>query len=90
MNEPFKLRWKLPELLEREGISVYRLAQELNKKVSRGTLYRWTRGVPDRPDIEAIGWVLWAIKTMSGKVYSISDLVEVEFGPATLEGSGNK
>ena len=75
-NTPFEVRWKLPELLEREGITVYKLMLELNKKVSRSTLYRWTQGVPERPDLEAIGWILWALKELTGKRFNVTDLLD--------------
>lgn len=80
MEKPFSIHWKLGELLEREGVSVYRLNQELNQRVSRNTLYRWASEMPDRPDLETLGWVMWGIEQITGKSYQLSDILEYRRG----------
>lgn len=73
------VHWKLPEVLEREGISIYRLDQELSKRVSRSTLYKWG-GVPGPKQIdpEVMGWVLWGLARITGKSFYLQDIVEIK------------
>jgi hypothetical protein len=75
---PFRVHWKLGELLERERVSVYRLEQELSKRVARSTLYRWAREhtAPERPDLVALGWVLWGLERITAKRYRVEDIIE--------------
>jgi len=73
-----QVHWKLPRLLEKEGISVYRLDQELTKRVSRATLYKWSSlAGPQQLDLKVLGWVLWGLERITGKSYTIHDIVEV-------------
>lgn len=78
MALPFKVEWKLSRLLEKEGITVYRLEQTLAHKVSRGTLYRWAREQPQNPNLEGIGWILWGLKELTGKQFTVVDILEYE------------
>lgn len=85
-----QVRWKLPEVLEREGISIYRLDQELAKRVSRTTLYKWgSKTGPKQVDPEVMGWVLWGLQRITGHKYRLQDLLDIE-APATDDtGSGD-
>lgn len=74
----------MPEILRREGVSVYRLHQELSKKVSRATLYKWGTEGPKSIDPQVLGWVLWGLERMTGKRYILQDLLEVEV-PSQVE-----
>jgi hypothetical protein len=65
------------DLLEREGVSVYRLHQELAKQVSRTALYNWYQHPPKRLDFEVMVWVLWGLGGITGKTYSVADLLEL-------------
>ncbi|WP_234554201.1 helix-turn-helix transcriptional regulator [Thermus caliditerrae] len=73
-----RLRWRLREVLAGENLTVYRLAQVLSGKVSRNTLYAWASGSINRPDLEALAWVLWALRKLTGKPYGVQDLLEYE------------
>lgn len=75
--QPPKVTWKFRELLEREGVSVYRLHQELAKQVSRTALYNWYQQAPKRLDVEVVAWVLWGLRRITGKTYSVADLLEL-------------
>lgn len=74
----------MPEILRREGVSVYRLHQELSKKVSRATLYKWGTEGPKSIDPQVLGWVLWGLERITGKRYTFQDLLEVEV-PSQVE-----
>lgn len=73
------INWKLPEVLQREGVSIYRLDQELSKRVSRSTLYKWGgEPGPKQIDPEVMGWILWGLARITGKRYEFQDLVDIE------------
>ncbi len=76
-----KIHWKLKELLKAEGVSVYRLYQELAKHVSRTALYTWTQKTPQRLDLEVLAWVMWGLKEITGKEYKVGDLLEYRDSP---------
>lgn len=81
MTEPF-LKWKLDDLLEREQVTVYALNQRLaeaGRSVSRTTLYRLASEQPERIDLEVAGRVLWGLEQLTGKHYTVSDLLEYDF-----------
>ena len=40
------------------------------------TLYRWTSAAPGSPNLEGIGWTLWALEELTGRRYEISDVLE--------------
>ena len=77
---PFEVDLKLKALLEREGITVYALAKKLEASMEEPlnirTLYRWTSATPGSPNLEGIGWALWALEELTGKSYQLSDVLE--------------
>ena len=80
MSEPI-LRWKLNDLLEGANVSVYALNQRLvraGRGVSRNTLYRLANEQPERIDLEVAGRVLWGLEQLTGKHYTVTDLLEYE------------
>lgn len=81
MSEPI-IRWKLDDLLEREQVTVYALNQRLaeaGRSVSRTTLYRLASEQPERIDLEVAGRILWGLEQLTGKHYTVTDLLE--YGP---------
>ncbi len=80
MAPPFEVNWKLKALLDREGVTVYALAKKLAETMEEplhaNTLYRWANQVPSNPGLEGIGWVLWGLGEITGKTYSVSDVLE--------------
>ncbi|GAA6761746.1 MULTISPECIES: helix-turn-helix domain-containing protein [Thermus] len=73
-----RVRFKLKEVLEQEGLSAYRLERLLGDRISRATVYRWVRSAPARPDLEALAWVIWGLRKLTGKPYDVCDLLEYE------------
>ena len=73
------LKWKLSDLLNDAHVSVYALNQRLaaaGRSVSRNTLYRLANEQPERIDLEVAGRVLWGLEQLTGKHYSVTDLLE--------------
>lgn len=80
MSEP-ALRWKLNDLLRGANVSVYALNQRLvraGRGVSRNTLYRLASEQPERIDLGVAGRVLWGLEQLTGKHYTVTDLLEYE------------
>lgn len=80
MSEPV-LRWKLNDLLDDAHVSVYALNQRLaeaGRSVSRNTLYRLASEQPERIDLEVAGRVLWGLEQLTGKHYTVTDLLEYD------------
>ena len=74
-----QVRWKLPALLQQERVSIYRLDQELAKRVSRTTLYKWGSAPgPKHIDPEVMGWILWGLERITGRRYKVEDLLEID------------
>lgn len=71
------LRWKLAQLLDAEGITVYQLHQTIKPHVSSNTLYSWSKRAPKLLDPEKLTWVLWGLERLTGKRFVLSDLIEV-------------
>ncbi len=75
------LRWKLNDILTDEQVSVYALNQRLveaGRGVSRTTLYRLASKQPERIDLEVAGRVLWGLEQLTGKHYTVTDLLEYD------------
>ncbi len=70
--------WKLPELMKREGISAYRLNKELKGHAAPNTAYRWAREMPRTLDVDVLRWTLDTLERITGKTFSISDLLEYQ------------
>ena len=86
MNTP-TLRWKLDNLLKREQVTVYALNQRLaeaGRSVSRTTLYRLANEQPERIDLEVAGRVLWGLEQLTGRHYTVTDLLEYGAGDDEL------
>ena len=77
---PLDIDWKLRNLLEREGVTVYALAKKLGENMDKPlnirTLYRWTNDTPSNPGLEGIAWVLWALGELTGKTFTVTDVLE--------------
>jgi len=73
-----RIRWKLRALLDQQGVSAYALTQVLAGKVAPNTIYAFARGTTKRPDLEALAWVLWGLRKLTGKPYGVQDLLEYE------------
>jgi hypothetical protein len=73
-----RLVWKLPELLEREGIALRVLTKTLAGKIPRMTVYRWATSNQQQIQFEPTAHLIWALHQLTGKTFSLSDLIEYE------------
>jgi hypothetical protein len=80
MAESPRINWKFGALLQREGVTVYRLSQELAKTVSRATLYKWSNEAPQSLDLAVLVRVLDGLERLTGKTYALEDLMTYERG----------
>ncbi|HEU4741296.1 MAG TPA: hypothetical protein VFS50_06845 [Meiothermus sp.] len=72
------VRWRFAELLQKEGITVYRLYKQVAlKDVSRTSLYKWAQSMPKYLDVDMAERVLEGLKEITGRDYQLSDLIEV-------------
>lgn len=69
------IRWKLREVLEMAGVSVYQFHQALGGRVSRTALYRITRGETKGVDFVVLAAVLDALEATTGKRLEVGDLI---------------
>ena len=73
------IRNQLPDIMQREGISAYRLAKILARRVARNTIYRWARGeVPTCLDVGTLEALLAGLRELTGKTYGVGDLLAYE------------
>lgn len=77
MNKPH-IRWKMADVLEHEGVTVYALHQQLGNKVSRNTLYRLAKEQPERVPLDITAQVLQGLRLLTGRHYEVADLLEYE------------
>jgi hypothetical protein len=50
-------------------------------KVAANTVYAYARGTTNRPDLEALAWVIWGLRKLTGKPYGVQDLLAYEEEP---------
>lgn len=74
------VQWRLRELLEAEGITAYALAEQMGGATRRPTLYAITspdvNKRPRRVGFPLLEDILVGLKALSGKDFSVGDLVE--------------
>lgn len=68
------IRWKLKHLLDQNGLTAYRLVQELQGKVSKNTVYSLARGEATRVDLPTLNAVLCALRHMLNQKIGVGDL----------------
>lgn len=68
--------WRVGELLRQHGLSVYRLAAELNGQVNRNSLYAIARGDTERVDRATLAALLSSLRALTGRTYTVADLLE--------------
>jgi hypothetical protein len=73
-----RVRLRLGDVLKQEGLSAYRLERVLGERVGRATIYRWVRKDEGRVDLEALAWVIWGLRKLTGKPYGVQDLLAYE------------
>jgi hypothetical protein len=70
------VRWKLKEILEKEGFTAYRLWK--TAKSNPHTVYRWAYRPPKALDLEVAEAIVRALRALTGKPYGLCDLIELE------------
>ncbi|CAN5589269.1 hypothetical protein BH24DEI1_BH24DEI1_05140 [soil metagenome] len=78
MEKPFGIKWKLAELLEREGATAAQLAETIAEHVAAETLRGWLSGRPEAVELSALGYLLWGLSQLSGRQYTVEDVLEYE------------
>jgi len=72
------VRWKLGDILKREGITPYRLWKTAG--LNPHTAYRWAYRPPKAFDLEVAESIIGALRILTGKPYGLCDLIEIEPG----------
>jgi hypothetical protein len=70
------LKIRLKEVLERHGLSAYRLAQSI-KTLDEQTVFAYVRG-SRTPSLNSLGEVLTALRELTGQPLTVSDILEYE------------
>lgn len=79
INSCMPTRWKLKEFLADHDITVYKLAQETDKKISRNSLYNLTGyPPPTRIAINTFDVLIPALRKLTGEKVVISDIMPYE------------
>jgi hypothetical protein len=71
--------WKFKELLEREGVTAYRLQTALGGKVGPQTVYRWARKAPDKLDLGVLRVVLEELSRLIGRSVRLEEVLELDY-----------
>lgn len=76
------VQWKLRELLERENVTAYALAEKMGGATRRPTLYAITSldasKRPSKVGFALLDDILRGMKSLTGKQYSVSDVIETD------------
>ena len=74
------MKWRLRELLEAERVTAYALAEKMGGATRRSTLYTITspdvNKRPARVGFPLLEDILRGLKELTGKDFSVSDLIE--------------
>lgn len=76
-----KLAWKLPEVLEREKITPYRLHKTVNElgiKATTNTIYKWSKELPAYVTVDHFTGIIGALRELTGKEITANDLLEYD------------
>lgn len=74
---PGMVRWRVKDLLEARGKTVYALSDALHGKISRNTLYKISRNETDRTDLSTLEILSRGISALIGEEVGIGDLFEI-------------
>lgn len=79
---PAVLSWKLPAILEREGLRPSQVERVAGIELAPSTVYRLCSSSPSRVDLETVAILLWALRQLTGRPYGVEDVLEyVEAAP---------
>ena len=71
------IRWRLDNILQTHNLTAYKLEQALRGRVSRNTVYRWAKEMPQSLDLAALPHMLEALTRLTGQPVTPNDLLEV-------------
>jgi len=87
-----QIRVSLDKYLKQQNLSAYKLVQETEGRVARGSVYALARGEQvKRVDLETLGEVMTALERITGHKVNVSDVLEEIEQPVQqdpLEGTG--
>jgi DNA-binding Xre family transcriptional regulator len=69
------VKWKLKELLDKHGITPYRLSIELQGQVNRNTIYSIARGEATRVDLETLRKLIEKLRGLTSKKLDTHDIL---------------
>jgi len=69
------VHWRLREVLEAAGVSVYQLHHALEGRVSRTALYRITRGETKGVEFAVLEAIIEALESTTGRTFEVGDLI---------------
>jgi len=72
------LRWKFPELLDKYGLTAYRIVKEIDNVGSMGAIYKLAdeSRQPARADFKTMAKIITALRELTGEDIQIQDLLE--------------
>lgn len=70
------MQWQLRAVLERYGLTSYRLAQQLKGQLSEGSVYALARGETQRVSLSTLGHLIHALEELTGQRLTAADLLE--------------
>jgi hypothetical protein len=76
------IHWKLPNMLKAHDITAYRLNVACGGTPNRNAIYAMAKGEVQRVDIDSLSALITALRTLTGKPLTVSDLLEYQ-EPAT-------
>lgn len=88
------IQWKLKELLEAEGQTVYALADKMGGATRRPNLYTITSPDPSkrptRVGFPLLDSILTGLKELTGKDFSVADIIESDNYSVILKDGHNR
>ena len=81
INDGARIKWRLADVLESEGLNAYKLAMEVDHSRAN-TVYRLARkgGTLKRVDLEVLADLLVGLRKLTGKALTPNDLIEFDPG----------
>lgn len=79
---PPRIQWKLKELLQRERVTPnelsVRIRESIDPSVDRNAIYRLTRSVPQRPDMNLLAAILAGLELITKRAFELTDLMDYD------------
>ena len=72
------MKWKFPQFIDSNNITVYALAQKLEGEVTITTLYNLKNKEQKRIDLSTLNALIPALAQLTGKKVGLTDLLEYQ------------